>query len=135
MVMWDTFGLFETLLSSFEAALSRARIANPEATIELLDAIAAEGFHMVQTEAVWQQDDGLFIRQRVERELSPEALEWFEDEAPAVAAFSCFALGALLGKLAIGEIDTAGFTLGDAHLPGFVLLHSESIYSKYRNSG
>lgn len=133
MIQWDTFALFETLLSGFGDALQRAKVAVYEPHTTLRIAAAIEGFQVFQPASIWSVEHAAFIQRGLDEGLSDEALGWHEEYAPSVATFSCFALGALLGKFAKGDIDDAGFLLGEAYLPGFVLLNQEQICSVYQS--
>ena len=125
MNSWDTFSFFETLINGFGVAL---QAAGGNAL-----RLAVEGFQLSLPASAWTGEHAAFIQQRIQTELSEEALAWYEECAPAVAAFSCFALGALLGKFAQGEIDDSNFRLGEAHLPGFVSLNDARICAAYQS--
>jgi hypothetical protein len=125
--LWDTFGFFDDCLSHFHDVLLQAGCEVAKSNAPIHTAIAAKGFARFQSAAAWTDEHTSFIRERIEGELSPESLEWFEEDAEAISLFSCFVLGGLSGKLAKGEIDAAGFVLGDAHLSAFVLDNSEQI--------
>ena len=129
---WDTFGLFETLLQNFETHLTQAqgiRSSRPPGNEQTH--LAVSGFLLFQPPEEWGGDEYDFITARLEGELSLEAMEWYEDFAPAVQMFACLALGAMLGKWAAGSIDEVGFMLGDAHLAGFISLNTEAIHVRY----
>jgi hypothetical protein len=57
--------------------------------------------------------------------------EDYEDCAEAFQTFASLSMGALLGKYNTGEIDDAGFLLGDAHLGGFMAMNTEKICSRF----
>ena len=88
---------------------------------------------MFQPASAWSVEHAAFIQRGLNEGLSDKALKWHEECAPSVAAFSCYALGALLGKFAKGEINDGGFFLGEVHLPGVVLLNEEQICSVYQS--
>ena len=133
MIQWDTFALFETLLSGFRDVLKRAKSVVHEPHMSLGVAAAVEGFQMFQPVTAWSVEYAAFIHRGPNEGLSDEALDWHEECATSVATFSCFALGTLLGKFAKGDIDDAGFLSGEAYLPGFVLLNEEQICSVYQS--
>ena len=131
-VMWDTFGLFQALLDDFEKLLSSARnlrTTEPEDSLAVKAAVV--GFGQFSPLSEWGQQHYQIIAKRLQDELSLEELSWYEECAEAVSVFACLALGALLGKFQAGEIDDAGFMLGDAHLPAFLSLHNEAICARY----
>ena len=132
---WNTFGLFEDLLRKFVPLLGKARqvrSSKPTGT-EVVHA-AVVGFLLFSPVEDWGREHYEFITERLDGELALDALDWYEESAPAVQRFSCLALGALLGKYAAGEIDDLGFTLGDAHLPAFIALHAVEIHSRFQNA-
>ena len=129
---WDTFGLFQVLLDEFGNLLSNSRelsVAGSETS--LAEKAAIVGFVQFSPIVQWNQKHSELIGDWLKGELSLERLSWYEEDAQAIAVFSCFAIGALLGKLQSGEIDNAGFLLGNAHLPGFISLHDETIGARY----
>jgi len=132
---WNTFGLFEDLLREFEPHLRKARQVRSSKPIgtEALHA-AVVGFLLFRPAEDWGRDEYEFITERLDGELALDALEWYEEAAPAIQSFSCLALGALLGKYAAGEINDLGFTLGDAHLPAFIALHNEEIHTRFQRT-
>lgn len=129
---WDTFGLFEGLLSRFGEHLERARSVQ---ALPFLDTpqtrIAFCGFSLFSLEETWGVEENTLIVERVAGELSLEELEWYEESAPAIQIFSCLVLGAMLGKFAAGTLDERGFLLGDAHLAGFLTLRNEEVYERF----
>ena len=128
---WDTFGLFQSLLDNFESLLTqavnerRAGHADPPETN-----LAIVGFSRSCSINGWRRDHAQLIRDRLQSDLSHESLEWYEETEPAVVLFSCLVLGTLLGLREVGQIDDAGFMLGEAHLPAFTAGQNESIHSK-----
>jgi hypothetical protein len=132
MTNWDTFELFESLLHSFDTYLTQAeRIHSSHPPGDEQARIAVSGFLLFQPPEAWGQEEYDFITARLSGELSLESLEWYEDNVFAVQAYSCLALGAMLGKWGAGMIDEAGFTLGEAHLASFIMLNIEAIHERY----
>jgi len=130
-MMWDTFGLFEALLADFATALGEADgLAEGQEQPEG-PRLAMVGFQRYRPLGEWDDEARNWLDRRLQGELSAEELSWYEAFAPAVGAFSCFALGALLGKFRANEIDDAGFLLGDAHLPAFVMMRMEDMAAAY----
>ena len=126
MKEWDTWGLFQMLLDDFLRLLQQAESLhsdNTEDTLAVRTAIV--GFQRFRPLEEWGYEQFQIIRGRLDGDLS--SLEWFEDGAEAIRLFSCLCLGAMLGKYAHGEIDDAGFLLGDAHLAGFNVTQDEAI--------
>jgi len=75
--IWDTFGLFESLLQNFEAHLEQARhirSSRPPGTAQTH--IAISGFLNFSPPEAWGGEEHQFITARVAGELSLEALEW-----------------------------------------------------------
>ncbi len=124
---WDTFGLFGDLLNDFEALLAKARHLRTSEAESLATKAAVVGFGQFSPLSEWTGQHFEFINHRIQGELSPEELSWYEECAESISVFSCLSLGALLGKLQAGKIDDLGFLHGDAHLPGFISLNDEAI--------
>lgn len=128
---WNTFGLFEGLQNDFEALLIQAWHLRTSEAASLATKAAVVGFAQFSPLSEWSGQHFEFINHRIQGELSPEELSWYEECAESISVFSCLALGALLGKLQAGDIDDVGFLLGDAHLAGFIALHEENIHQRY----
>jgi hypothetical protein len=130
VINWDTFGLFQILLDEFPQSLQEAGALQSE---NLEDGYSIKlsmiGFSHYRPVEDWQYEQYQAIRSRLDGDLVE--LGWFEDGAEAIRLFSCFCLGAMLGKLAAGEIDDVGFLLGDAHLAGFNVLNDEKICEQW----
>jgi hypothetical protein len=127
---WDTFGLFEQLWEDRDRLLDAAgslRSDNVEDTLEIKLAIV--GFALFSTVEEWDYRHYEIIHHRLQTELSPEALDDEGEDTQAYARFACLALGAMLGKYDAGQIDDAGFFLGDAHLAGFLMLNMVKMYT------
>lgn len=125
---WDTFALFESLLKNYhhyKASAQRLQSSNEEDTYEIKLGII--GFSLFQPSEKWNYEFYQLLKQRLDGELSSASLGWHGAEASTYAQFACLAIGALLGKFDAGEIDEKGFLLGDAHLPGFMMLHLKEI--------
>jgi hypothetical protein len=125
-MQWDTFQLFQTLLERFPDLTATARSMVDSSSAETLKA-AMVGFSQFRPMHEWGAEHDRFMDDRLRGDLALDALDWYEECAEVIRLFYCLALGALLGKFAVGEIDEAGFLLGDAHLPGFVLMNNEQI--------
>jgi len=126
--LWDTNKLFQALLEDFETSLNSARYLR---TTELENSLALKaaiiGFGQFVPVPEWSRQHLEFIADRLQGEFSLQELAWYGECAEAISVFACLALGALLGKYQSGEIDDFGFTLGDAHLAGFISLHNDKI--------
>lgn len=127
---WDTFGLFERLWEERDTLLATAQSltsANEEDTLEIK--LAVVGFSLFAPVEEWSYKHYLIVHNRLQGELSAEESEADQEDALAFARFACLAIGAMLGKYAAGEIDDAGFLLGDAHLVGYMALEGGRIYT------
>lgn len=134
--MWDTFEFFTEVLNKTENLGSQS--VGPDIGIHenvLEFAMAERGFALYLSSADWSPEHQEFIKERLSNDLSPETLGWYGECAPAVRIFSCLVLGAMLAKYQSGEIDEIDFTLGDAHLAGFIALNNESICLRFRPKG
>ena len=123
---WNTTELFDELSRRF-AELSRAAgdLSTPNLEDDLYVRHAIVGFGLFCSVALWSQEHFSLVSQRLEHDLSLESLrDFFKEDAISVRLFSCLALGALLAKYQAGELDDSGFMLGDAHLPGYILMHT-----------
>ncbi len=130
--LWNTSELFQGLLNDFEALLINARhLRTTEADNSLAVKAAVVGFGRFSPVSEWRRQHFDVIANRLHGGLSVEELSWYEECAESISVFGCLALGALLGKFQIGDIDETGFTLGDAHLAAFLSLHNESICARY----
>jgi hypothetical protein len=130
-MIWDTFGLFEALLGDFAAALGEADVLpEGEKQPEGLS-LAMVGFCRYRPLGEWHDELGRWLLSRLETDWSADQLSWYGRHGPAVVAFRCLALGALQGKFRAGEIDDAGFLLGDAHLAAFILMRMEDMAAAY----
>lgn len=132
MLTWDTYGLFESLLQDFEMHLDRARhvrSSHPPGTQQTH--VAVSGFLLFSPPEAWGREEFECITTRVQGALSLEALEWYEEAAPAIQMFDCLAMGAMLGKYAAGTLDNVGLLLGEAHLAGFLLERNVPIHERY----
>jgi hypothetical protein len=125
--LWDTFGFFERLLARYDDLVSGYNSATASESREV--AAARAGFSLFQPLSSWNEELEQIVVHKLDGELSLEALDWFEEAAPAIRIFSILAVGALLAKWAAGEIDDRGFLLGDAHLPAFTLENNQAIMS------
>ena len=126
MIVWDTFGLFQSLLDEFAVCLSEARDLqsdNPEDSYSVKLSII--GFSRFCPLEKWDLSQYHFIQSRLAGGLAD--LKWFEEDAEAVRMFACLCLRGMLGKLAAGDIDDIGFLLGEAHLAGFNYSNDEAI--------
>lgn len=131
-LMSNTFELFVWLLTNFESLLGRARhLRTTNAEDALAVKAAVVGFSLFSPLPRWGRAHFEIIDSRLQGELSPHALQCYEQAAEPIAIFSCLALGSLLGKFEAGQIDEAEFLLGDAHLAGFVALHNEEICARF----
>jgi len=123
---WDAWGLFQTLLDDFLRLLQQAERLHSDNIGDTLEVRAAiVGFQRFRPLEEWGHAQFQVIRGRLDGDLS--SLGWFGDDAEAIRLFSCLCLGAMLGRHAHGEIDDAGFLLGDAHLAGFNVTQDEAI--------
>lgn len=130
--LWDTFGLFESLLNDFETHLYQAqhgRSSWPTGTEQMRIAIC--GFMLFCPVEAWSQEESKTIESYESGDFSLDALEWYEESAEAVQHFACLALGAMLGKRAADTLDDQGFLFGYAHLVAFLTLHNEAIFEQY----
>ncbi len=130
---WDTFNLFQTLLDDFPQCMQEAETLQSGNLEDVYPVkLSIVGFSRYRLVEDWQYEQYQAIRSRLDGDLA--GLEWFEEGAEAIRLFSCLCLGALLGKLAAGEIDDAGFMLGDAHLAGFNVLNDEQICERWHST-
>ncbi len=133
MISWDTFSLFESLLDEFPLCLQEAKALQSENLEDVYPIkLSIVGFSRYRPVEDWQYEQYQAIRSRLDGDLAE--LEWFEEDAEAIRLFSCLCLGAMLGKLAAGEIDDVGFMLGDAHLAGFNASEDEAICKGWRST-
>ena len=130
-VLWDTESYFNSLLSDFAqlAANSGGQAQSDRSSIAVT--MARKGFSSA-TGADWNRTLDDFIHDRLQGDLAHSTLSWFEECEEAILAFSAFALGALLGRHAVGQIDDSGFLLGDAHLAGYNAMHDDEICRTYQ---
>lgn len=135
MDTFDPMAEFEHLLSGF-AQLQRAahELQSPNSGDDEFIKIAIIGFSLHEKMERWGRSHYEFIKARRIGELSDENLDWYEEFAPSVAAFSCLALGAMQGLYSRGQIDDTEFLHGDALLPGFISMNVEQIH-KQHNAG
>jgi len=134
MSNWNTQEFFDTCLQHFsEIPAMRANIADDAATNErfLLFTMARVGFGTFTDRKNWTPATDEFIARFVDSDLTPESMKWFEETAAAVAAFACFAYGALAGRYVAGELDHGQFEVGVWHLPGYYFGHTDEIYETY----
>jgi hypothetical protein len=123
---------FDRLLSEFAPSLATAReleSLNPED--DEFVKLAVVGFSLHEEMELWRREHYEFIKARLEGDISPDNLDWYEEAAPSVAAFSCLALGALQGLYNRRNINDAEVLHGEMILPGFTMLHNEQIARLY----
>jgi hypothetical protein len=116
---------FEALLTKFNTYKQKARLLEGGFFVNC----AFVGFTRYAPPEHWGAEQIELILARLAGDLSDENLEWYEEAAPQIAAFSCLALGALLGAYRQGAIGDEEFLRGDVLLPGFVLMNLERVQS------
>lgn len=121
------FSLFKELLAKFPTLLrASGSAANADTAPDVL-VLARNGFAQYAPLDNWEHFHEVFIRERLESDLSAESLDWYDECAEAVRLYSCLIMGALLGKYSIREINDTEFALADAHLPAFIADSNEQI--------
>ena len=85
---------------------------------------ARRGFAKTAPADSWAINHQQFIDERCDGELSDDALADHGAAAPAWRAFTCFALGYLLGLYQTEQLVGLQFEAADAQLAGFMFLHS-----------
>ncbi|EMI40254.1 hypothetical protein [Rhodopirellula sp. SWK7] len=85
---------------------------------------ARHGFSLTAPDSAWASDHQQVIDARCAGDLSEESLADHGTAAPAWRAFTCLALGCLLGLYQSQQIDDQQFFVADAQLAGFMFLHS-----------
>lgn len=131
--LWDTFGLFQSLLDKYTDHIKKARrihSSRPEVQFEI--AVAFVGFKFAVPGEPWSEVQARFIYERTEGDLALENLSLYEAGADAIRAFACLALGAMLAKFSAEQLTEPQFVIGDAHLVGFTAMHSEAIENAFR---
>lgn len=63
--------------------------------------------------------------------LSIEEFDWYEESAEALQSFAIAVYGGLMALHASGQIDEAGYLLGEAHVVGYMLIHDAKLYNSY----
>ena len=132
--IWNTEELFASLLLDFKRLTdSASTLVTPNTEDVEPIRVAVVGFLLFSRTDRWTHEYYVLVRERLDDELSDQQLrEWHDEHAEAIQRYSCLAIGALLGKLDTGQIDDAGFLLGDAHLAGFIAMNEEAIGTRYR---
>lgn len=134
VTLWDTNGLFQSLLEKFPEYVRRARVlhaAKPDVPLGV--PIAYLGFTGVP-KADWGLNQVNFVLQRIDEGLSDEELAHYEDAREAVRAFSCLAIGVMLARYSLDELDDRQFMLGDLHLVTFVATKTTPIEQAFRTA-
>ena len=119
---------FEVLLTEFNNYKQKAILLEGNFFVNC----AFLGFTRYTPPEHWRAEQIKLILARLAGDLSDESLEWYEEAAPQIAAFSCLALGALLGAYSQGAISDEEFLHGDVLLPGFILLNLKRVESPAR---
>lgn len=85
------------------------------------------GFSFHQPTESWGKSHFRFLRSRLDLDYGPTSMEWYGEAAPAHRVFVAMCLGYLLGLHQSGVISDDEFTLAEAQLPGFMILHTARI--------
>lgn len=119
----ETFGRFLGRFEDYKAAARSLASPNPDDDEAIRAAIV--GFSSFAPTEQWAREHYEFVnRYRLGDFSNAELAAIHGDRAPDWALFALLCLGALLGQYQSGEIDDAGFRLGEAQLPGFMALHA-----------
>ena len=113
---------FQPLLDEFADTRDAIHSESPR-QFDPLD-FARCGFALTASDTLWAIEHERFINERCNGELSNESLADHGPAVPAWRAFSCLALGYLLGLYQTERIVGLQFEAADAQLAGFMYLHS-----------
>jgi hypothetical protein len=117
---------FDKLLAEFPDILASVNAATNDAMGP--HAFAQLGFEIAAPTEQYAEEHAYFVDGRCEGELSDKSLADLGHVAATWRAFSCVCLGYLLGRYQTGDIDDAGFALGDAQSAGFIFANSPTLY-------
>jgi len=125
---WDTESLFEAIRAIFPSILESSTGTDSKRLIE----IARLAFVSQGPGLPWGSDQEAYVTALLGGALSIEEFDWYEESAEALQSFAIAVYGGLMALHASGQIDEAGYSLGEAHVVGYILIHDVQLYKLYR---